>query len=400
MDSDADIVPRSIIVIGGLGHIGLPLSALLSKNGRRTAVYDTNEHAKKAFIHNDEPTFYEPGLQELLIDNEIEIEDHLSAISKYEFIIISIGTPVDEYLNPKIDVIINLIKDMLPYLGDQHTIILRSTVYPGTTKKIEKLLMINKIKAGIAFCPERVMGGKMIEELQQLPQIISANYSWVMPGIVSLFKTFNKVDPKFLYDTTEGELAKLFTNSHRYLSFAISNQFFMIAQKMNVDFYEIYHAMTDGYERLNGFAIPGFTGGYCLRKDTLQLLGWDNSFHMGLSASMVNEGIPLFIFRELRKKFQDLSGLTIGILGMAFKPGVDDDRDSLSFRLKKIFENECKTVLCTDPYVKRDYFVDVHFLIEKSDVIILACPHKQYEILRIEKPVVDIMNFYGKGIGL
>lgn len=140
----------------------------------------------------------------------------------------------------------------------------------------------------------------------------------------------------------------------------------------------------------------------CLRKDSLQLAAWHNgaTFSLGYDASLVNESLPLWVFRRMRSKFGDLSNKTIGILGMAFKSDCDDIRDSLSYRMKHILENECKSVLCSDPFVESSNIVDTNFLIENSDIVILMTPHTIYKNLEIKKPTVDVWNFFGNGTGL
>jgi UDP-N-acetyl-D-mannosaminuronic acid dehydrogenase len=389
-----------ILVIGGLGHIGLPLSCLLAQH-YKVGIYDTDVVKRDMFKLRCQASFFEPGLDDLIgiVIPNLTIERDISCVKEYNCIIITIGTPIDEYLNPQLRPIFQLFKSMMIYLNNDHIIILRSTVYPGTTIKLEQYLKSMGKEISIVFCPERVSGGNMIKELQTLPQIISMNNDKNFNIIYSMFLNICK-RVIVLNNTTEGELCKLFTNTYRYINFAISNYFFMIAQDFDVDFYKLYTTMTDSYPRMEGFKKPGFTAGYCLRKDTLQLSSWNNLSRLGIEASLVNEHLPLYIFRKIRKKYGNLREKTVGILGMTFKANVDDIRDSLSFRLKKILENECKNVLCSDAFVRDEDFVTSLFLIENSDIIILGVPHNQYSLLEIEKPLVDIWNFYEKGVGL
>jgi UDP-N-acetyl-D-mannosaminuronic acid dehydrogenase len=389
---------QKVFVIGGLGHIGLTLAAVLSKY-YKVALFDINEKSIEEFKTNHKATFYEPGLNELLKDNKnISIAENISECTKSDYVIVTMGTPVDEYLNPKLKDIFFIVNVLSKHLTNQ-TVILRSTIYPELTKKLEKRF---KKTVKVAFCPERIAGGAMIKELKTLPQIISANTQEAILSACELFKPL-RIKTKILENTTEGELAKLFTNSFRYIEFAIANQFFMMAQEAGCDFYKIYDAITSDYPRMNNFPKPGFAAGYCLRKDSIQLASKQNgaTFSLAYDASLVNESLPLFVFRQMRKKYKNLDKKTIGILGMAFKPGCDDTRDSLSYRLKHILENEVKAVLCSDPYVKSRQFVSVEELLENSDIIILATPHEQYkEIEDTTKPIIDIWNFFGKGTNL
>ena len=191
----------------------------------------------------------------------------------------------------------------------------------------------------------------------------------------------------------EAELAKLFTNSWRYIQFATANQFYMLAESMGLDFYKIYYAMTHNYPRTKGFPKAGFTAGPCLFKDTMQLSSFSqNSFFLGHSAMLINEGLPLFLVQQL-KKDENIEDKVVGILGMAFKAESDDIRSSLSYKLKKILEFEAKSVVCTDVHVKDETFLSLNETLEKADILILGAPHKEYRNIKTHKKIIDVWNF-------
>lgn len=388
---------KKVFIVGGLGHIGLTFGAVLSKH-YKVVLFDINQKAQEKFIHEKKAIFYEPGLNEILQNNRnISLAKNISEISDSDYVVITIGTPIDEFLNPTIKDIFNLCNTLSHYLTNQ-TIILRSTIYPGLTKKIEKLF---KKSISVAFCPERVAGGIMIKEIKTLPQIISANSQHAIEKACEFFSPL-KIKLKILNNTTEGEFAKLMTNAYRYIEFSIANQFFMMAQDSGCDFHKIYDSITEDYPRMKGFPKPGFTAGYCLRKDSIQLASQQNgaTFSLAYDASLVNESMPLWVFRKIRSKYKNINKMTIGLLGLAFKGNTDDIRDSLSFRMKKILENEVKEVIVHDPYIKINKSVGLNVLLEKSDVIILMTLHDEYKHLKIKKPLIDIWNFYGEGTGL
>src|SRR6185312_8992597 len=163
-----------------------------------------------------------------------------------------------------------------------------------------------------------------------------------------LFKVLTK--KVIVTKPVEAELAKLFTNTWRYINFAISNQFYMIANASGHDFYNIYDAMTQDYPRLKSFAKAGLAAGPCLFKDTMQLSAFSgNNFFLGHSAMLVNEGLPDFMIEAMKDRYK-LENKTVGILGMAFKGENEDPRESLSYKLMKRLELEADTVLCHDPY--------------------------------------------------
>lgn len=173
-----------------------------------------------------------------------------------------------------------------------------------------------------------------------------------------------------------------------------------MATQNNVDFYKVYNAAVHHYPRMAGFAKAGFAAGPCLFKDTMQLAAFSNNeFFLGHAAMLINEGLPNFIVKRLKDKY-NLKEKRVGIIGMAFKGDIDDERESLSYKLKKILEFEAKEVLCTDPYVRDDRLVPLSECIEASDILILGAPHSCYKGLTIDKTskvLVDIWNFYGEG---
>lgn len=389
-----------VCVIGGCGHVGLPLAIMLAHKGKNVVVYDINKE-KMERCKSGELPFYEEGAEELLSEVLKEGRLHFSnspeTVKQAETLILIVGTPVDEHLNPEFDIMKKSIEDIEEYMDDSQLLILRSTVYPGLTKRIKEWLEEKGKNIDVAFCPERILEGKAVKELTSLPQIVS---SFTDTGIQRAKELFSVLtDDIVVVEPMEAELAKLYSNVWRYIKFAVSNQFYTIANDYGLDFYNIYYAMTHNYSRCKDFPTPGFAAGPCLFKDTMQLGAFNNNdFNLGHTAMLINEGLPNYVFKQLKQQY-DLSKKTIGILGMAFKSESDDIRESLSYKVKKIAEFEGKRTLCSDPYVDDERFVSKEELIEKSDIIIIATPHKEYKELKIssDKKVVDIWNILGKG---
>ena len=388
-----------VCIIGGLGHVGLPLGIALADSGEKVVLYDINLKAMQVVSQGRMP-FIEEGAEEILkrvLNNTLFLSSDKAAISDSRFVIIVIGTPVDEHLNPQFTIFRKFFDEIVGYLRDDHHIILRSTVYPGSTEKIKQYLEAKGKKTRISFCPERISQGKAMEELKSLPQIVSSFDDESLKEATALFGLITKdVIP---LSPVEAELAKLFTNVWRYIQFAISNQFYQIASQQGLDFYNIYNAITFGYPRARNFPPAGFAAGPCLFKDTMQLAAHsNNSFFLGHAAMLINEGMPNVLVQRLKDKYV-LGDKTVGILGMAFKANNDDKRESLSYKLKKILEIEAGKVLCSDVYIKEDGFVSPEFLVREADVIIVGTPHREYKNLTIDdtKILVDMWNFYGKG---
>jgi UDP-N-acetyl-D-mannosaminuronic acid dehydrogenase len=268
-------------------------------------------------------------------------------------------------------------------------LILRSTVFPGMTDRLARQLEQNgRSDVDLAYCPERIVQGKSLHELEQLPQLVAGATQRAADRAATLFR---EVCPKvFFLRPIEGELAKLFCNAWRYINFAIANQFYVTAQHFGADFHTIYHALREDYPRMQSLARPGFAAGPCLLKDTMQLGAFNHgSFVLGQAAMMINEGLPYLVVQDLKRDYP-LSEMTVGILGMAFKPNSDDPRSSLSYKLRKVLLVECKKVLCTDPYVPDAELTPLAEVLDQADLLIVGTPHDCYKGLSYRQPVLDI----------
>src|SRR5436309_14701570 len=185
----------------------------------------------------------------------------------------------------------------------------------------------------LAYCPERIVQGKSLVELEHLPQLVGGATPRAAERAAALFSL---ICPKvILLKPVEAEMAKLFCNAWRYINFAISNQFYVMAEHFGADFHRIYSALREDYPRMQAFARPGFAAGPCLVKDTMQLAAFNHgSFVLGQAAMMINEGLPYLLVQDIKRKYP-LAEMTVGVLGMAFKPQSDDNRSSLSYKLRK-----------------------------------------------------------------
>lgn len=391
---------HDICIVGGLGHVGLPLGITFADRGRQVVLYDIDREAART-IEGGKMPFREKGAEEILVrvlGKTLTVSSDPAVISDSRFIVVVIGTPVDEHLNPEFTMFKRFFAQIMERIGDDQHIILRSTVYPGTTEKVKELFASAGKQTRVSFCPERIAEGKAVEELTTLPQIVSSFDEASLAEARDLFLSIT--DTVVCLAPREAELAKLFTNVWRYIQFAIANQFYQIATAVGLDFYRIYEAITHEYPRAKGLPGAGFAAGPCLFKDTMQLAAFNNNtFFLGHSAMLINEGLPNFIVQRLKEQ-HPLKDRTVGILGMAFKGDSDDPRESLSYKLKKILEIEAKKVLCTDPYVRDASLLPLAEVVDQSEILILGAPHGIYRTQLPDlsaKTVVDIWNFFCKG---
>jgi UDP-N-acetyl-D-mannosaminuronic acid dehydrogenase len=392
-----------VVVVGGAGHVGLPLAIMFSKTGLKTVVYDVNEAALE-MVSSGKMPFLEPGAEPLLRSGlaagTIVTSTNSAIISECENVVFVIGTPVDEHLNPDPMALSKSIEEIAHTLENDQLLVLRSTIFPGVTASVAATLKRLEIQADLAFCPERIAEHHAIEELATLPQIVSGASSRAVLRAKALFSKLT--EDIIVVTPEEAELAKLFTNTWRYIKFAVANQFFMMANDRGLDYENIRKAIRHNYPRAADLPSAGFAAGPCLFKDTMQLAAYsDNKFALGHTAMLVNEGLPSYLVNRLEIMYPNLRGMTIGILGMAFKGESDDIRSSLSYKLKKILEFKSRLVLCSDPFVGESTdgkLVSEQILLRDSDLIIIATPHAKYKNIKTNLPVIDIWNVQENGV--
>jgi UDP-N-acetyl-D-mannosaminuronic acid dehydrogenase len=389
-------VRGKLVIVGGCGHVGLPLGIVLASEGRMDVTLLDIDEAKVATVNAGRMPFLEAGADALLrqvIGKQLRATMDSACLREAEIVITVVGTPVDEHLNPTVHGLYRTVDKLGEQMSSGSLLILRSTVYPGVTKLVHDRIQARGRKIQVAFCPERITEGNAIDELTRLPQIVAAFEPEALRRAHELFRA---ITPTIIeLEPLEAELAKLFTNSWRYLNFAVSNQFYMLAESYGLDFYRIHDAVTREYPRMRSFARAGFAAGPCLLKDTLQLAAFaSNNFFLGHAAMLVNEGLPNFIVKQLRGR--GLRNRCVAILGMAFKAESDDRRDSLSYKLKKLLEVEANEVLCSDPYVADPCLMPVEEAIRRADIVILGVPHAAYRNLEIppDKLSVDVWGIW------
>lgn len=393
-----------LVVVGGCGHVGLPLALSFAAVGARVGIFDI-DNAKMEGVRNGRMPFLETGseelLQEVLPTGRLFLSTDPDILRRTDTVILVIGTPIDEFMNPSTRVFERVVNELVPVIRNDALVILRSTVYPGTTDYVGQRLRELGVRAEVAFCPERIAEGHALEEIRSLPQLIGVNDDAVFNRARDVFA---QLDVEIVRTTPiEAELAKLLNNTWRYMKFAIANQFFQIAHSAGVDYNKVLHAIRHDYPRGADLPSPGFAAGPCLLKDTMQLAAFTpDHFPMGHAAMLINEGLPNYIIDVIDRR-RPLAGRNLGILGMAFKGDSDDPRASLSYKLRKLAHFKGATVRCSDPFVPDETFVSQDELIAKSDVIVIGAPHKAYRNLDGSldgRELVDIWGIVGRGISL
>ena len=391
-----------LVVVGGCGHVGLPLALSFAQAGARVGIYDLDTE-KMARVQRGEMPFIEQGADELLArvleTGRLEFSSEPKMLRRADTVVMVIGTPIDEFMNPSTRVFERVVDELGPAIRPDALVILRSTVYPGTTDYVQTRLRSLGLQAEVVMCPERIAEGHALEEIRSLPQVIGAATDSAFERAA---RVFGRLDVEIVRTSpTEAELAKLLTNTWRYMRFAIANQFFQIAHSAGVDYDAVLHAIRYNYPRAADLPAPGFAAGPCLLKDTMQLAAFTaDQFPLGHAAMLINESLPNYIIETLDRR-RPLAGRSLGLLGMAFKGDSDDARASLSYKLRKLANFRGATVRCADPYVQDGELLPLEDVLRQSELIVIGAPHKVYRDLDLgDREVVDIWGITGRGTRL
>ncbi|MGE0494303.1 MAG: nucleotide sugar dehydrogenase [Vulcanimicrobiota bacterium] len=395
---------KTVTIVGGCGHVGLPLGIVLAEAGYRTHLLDRNQQLVEQVTRKEMPHLEQEGPERLTqaIDSGLlSATTDLGVIGSSDIVMIAIGTPVDEYMNPRVQDLIAALFELKEQLhSPEQLVIFRSTIAPGVLRTLADHLQDWGCPVAIAYCPERIVQGHALTELKGLPQLVSGLDQQAVDGARELFFNLTETEPIVL-KPIEAELAKLFCNAWRYINFAISNQFYEIAESTGASFARIHAAVTYDYPRLEGFARAGLTAGPCLLKDTMQLAAFSqNTFFLGHSAMLVNEGLPNFLVHQLVEQMGSLRRKRIALLGLAFKPNNDDTRESLSFKVRKLLLQRGAQVVCHDPFVNHAHHPHVQFVsLEEAlevDAVVVGVPHDCYRELDFgSTPVLDVWGAIG-----
>jgi UDP-N-acetyl-D-mannosaminuronic acid dehydrogenase len=387
-----------VVIIGGCGRVGLPFGVALASRGLSVRLYDLNA-AAVATVNEGQMPFTEDGagkpLRAAIADGSLMATTDPAVVGTAEVLVVVVGTPVDEHLNPDLGAVPAALDRCSGHLVDGQLVILRSTVHPTVTALTERTLSKRGLRIDVAFCPERIAEGHAMTELFDLPQIVGARTERAGDRAEKFFRTLT--DEIVRLEPEEAELAKLFTNTWRYIKFATANQFWMMSNDYGLDFERIRQAIRHDYPRAADMPGAGFAAGPCLLKDTMQLAAFNqNKFVLGHSAMLINEGLPLYLVSRLEQRF-DLPSMTVGVLGMAFKAGSDDPRESLSYKLRKILLLKANETLCSDPYVADERLTPLDEVLRRADLLVIAAPHPEYRDLVTDTPVADIWGITGRG---
>lgn len=382
-------------IIGGGGHVGLPMGIVLADAGFSVTLIDKDEERLRT-VENGKMPFSEPGgesmLESVLEAGRLETTTDAAVTADCDVVFFVIGTPIDEHHNPQMEVLLDVVDEIVGYIDENTLLVFRSTIYPGTTNIVCDRLEDAGFTVGenvyASFAPERIAQHRAFKEIVSLPQLIGAPDDESYERTAEVFETF--LEAECLRMTpTEAELGKLFTNMYRYLTFAAANEFYLIADSFathhDVNIHKILDQTGENYPRFDVPDPGANVGGPCLTKD-----GWflvDNIPYNELvsTAYQINEGMPAQIIGRMVDKSPDPGKITV--LGMTFKGNSDDTRNSVSFKMEKQLQMKgYGQPIEIEPNV--DGFDDWND-VEGSDWVVLMTPHDEFADFQTVRDYVD-----------
>ncbi|MCW2968122.1 MAG: nucleotide sugar dehydrogenase, partial [Solirubrobacteraceae bacterium] len=348
MDADVSVI--------GLGRVGLPLALSFAERGLRVIGIDRDAD-RLAMLHDGRMPFHEEGaddaLARVLAGDRLSFSDSVVDAAGADHIVLTVGTPSFSHIEIDVSEIRSVLDELLPVLQAGHSVVLRSTIAPGTTEFVAGYLAKRRdFRIGedlyVAHAPERIAAGRFFEEIHTLPCIIGGVGADSGDRVAQLFGVFDA--PIRQTTPAQAELAKIWTNILRYTHFALPNLLMMDCEQYGANVFEVIDLINRDYPR-GGIAQPGLTAGTCLRKDFAFSEERSHAPGMLLAVSRVNESVPLFLVEGMKRRLGSLSGRKVAVLGLAFKADTDDERDSLAHKLVRLLERELADVAVHDPMV-------------------------------------------------
>ena len=394
------------VAIVGLGRIGLPLALSFADRGHEVVGVDRDLRVLDLVGEGRMP-FEETGTQELLErvlpGGRLRLSDRLQDAAGADYLVLTLGTPTHVHIEIDVSQIRAAVDDLLPLLREGQTIILRSTVAPGTTEWVAGYIEQRRgLVAGedvfVAHVPERIAVNHFLEEIATLPCIVGGVGPGSGESAARLFEAFGTE----IVQTTpvQAELAKIWTNILRYTQFALPNLLMMECDQYEANVFDVIELINHEYPR-GGIARPGLTAGTCLRKDFAFSEERSRAPGMLLSVSRVHESVPLFLVEGLKRRLGgSLRDCKVAVLGLAFKRDSDDVRDSLSAKLIRLLERELAHVARHDPHVSEGS-EPLDAVLSGARAVVVATNHSEYDDILPRLPadavVVDPWNVTGTG---
>ncbi|HHP5737875.1 UDP-N-acetyl-D-mannosamine dehydrogenase [Bacillus paranthracis] len=407
------------ICVMGLGYIGLPTASLLATKGFQVHGVDVNKNAVE-MINSGKVHIYEPDL-DILVKAAVQSGKLRASLQPEEadIFILAVPTPFKDGHKPDLTYVEAAAKTIAPVIKNGDIIILESTSPIGTTEKVAKWILEERLdlttseemhsdkgRIYVAHCPERVLPGHILKELVENDRIIGGLDKESTKRTVEFYKQFVKGR---ILDTNArtAEMAKLTENSFRDVNIAFANELSLICDKLNINVWELIR-LANRHPRVNILQPGPGVGGHCIAVDPWFIVdAAPEEAKLIHTARNVNDYKPMYVVEKVKEKANRFKNPVISCLGLAFKANIDDLRESPAMEIvKRLAESSVGKVIAVEPHVSKlpaaleereVSLLSVEEAIEKSDIILVLVDHEIFSSIDFEKlkekVVIDTKGF-------
>jgi UDP-N-acetyl-D-mannosaminuronic acid dehydrogenase len=393
------------ICVLGLGYIGLPTSLLLANAGNNVLGVDINNKIVEKLSKRELP-FEEPGLQELFekAKNNFVVNKMIKSSDVY---IIAVPTPLENEMKvADLSAVKSASEQISNIFQDGQMVILESTVPPGTSENFVLPILRKSGTKTIyyAHCPERAIPGRTLYEIAHNDRIIGGLNKESAEKAKDLYSSFVKGNI-YITDCKTAEFVKLMENTFRDINIALANELSLMAEETGINVWRAIE-LANKHPRVNILKPGPGVGGHCIAIDPLFLVAKSSKARIVTLAREINNFMPIHVIKLASEMIKDVKNPIITLLGLAYKGNVDDVRESPTFKIKKIAENEGITIKIYDPLVKNypEKSATLGDAVKDSDCLVLITDHEIFkEIdpkkLRMRhKNLIDTRNILDHGI--
>lgn len=374
------------LTVVGLGYIGLPTSIMFAKHGVDVLGVDINQNTIDS-LQSGKVNIEEPGLQEVFEEvleaGKLKVSTQPAEADAF---IISVPTPNndDEYESCDISIVLSAVNSVLPHLKKGDTIIVESTIAPRTMDDHVKPLIEEKgFTIGedvyLVHCPERVLPGKILEELVYNNRIIGG----VTPNCVEagkrVYSTFVQGE-MIETNARTAEMSKLMENTYRDLNIALANEITKISNNLDINVLDVIE-MANKHPRVNIHSPGPGVGGHCLAVDPYFIIAKDPE-HSPLiqTGRKVNRSMPEYVVENVKRILSDVEDAKVSVFGLTYKGDVDDIRESPAFDIYKLLQEESLEVTAYDPHVELDFVEkDIKKATENASLVLILSDHSEFK---------------------
>lgn len=410
------------VAVVGMGYVGLPLAVVFAEAGFQVTGIDLDSRKVETLNRQESYILDVPTAQvaDLVRKGLLKATTDYSVIREMDAVSICVPTPLRQTGDPDLSFIISAVEGLAPYLHHGMVIVLESSTYPGTTRELVLPTLTDKagLQVGkqvfLAFSPERVDPGRTDWTTYNTPKVVGG----ITPACSEVAAAWYQQALKTVIPVTStevAEMAKLLENTFRMINIGLVNELAIICDRLGVDVWEVVEAAaTKPFGFMKFTPGPGL-GGHCIPIDPLYLSWKMKSLNYTARfielASEINTNMPRFVLGKVQDALNDhhkaLRGSRVLVLGAAYKPDIDDLRESPALDVIHLLQDKGAQVDYNDPYIPEIHYDELDMVsvpdmmaaVRSADCVVIITNHKKYDypaILSAAKLVVDTRNAMGE----